>query len=59
LKWILANESGNGRNTNDLRETFYKLLSEEDQSKATELRFILLKGQILEQSIDAVGRIGS
>jgi len=59
LKWILANESGNVRNTNDVREIFYKLLSEEYQSKATELRFIPLKVQILEKSIDAFGRIGS
>ncbi len=59
LTWILAYQSGNGRNTNALRETFYKLLSEEYQSKASELGFIPLKGQILEKSIDAIGRIGN
>ena len=42
MTWILANESGDVRNTNALREFFYKLLSEEDQSKATELGLIPL-----------------
>ena len=58
LTWILAYQSGNGRNANALQETFYKLLSKEYQSKASELGFIPLKGEILKKSIDAVGKIG-
>ncbi len=59
LTWILAYKSGNGKNTQGLKETFYKLLSEEYQSKASQLGFIPLKGQILEKAIQAVGSIGS
>ena len=58
LTWILAYKSGNGKNTQGLKETFYKLLSEEYQSKASQLGFIPLKGQILEKAIQAVGSIG-
>jgi len=58
LTWILAYETGNGRNTKAIQDTFYKLLSDEYQSKAPALGFVPLKGEILKKSIDAVGRIG-
>ena len=58
LTWILAYETGNGRNTKAIQDTFYKLLSDEYQSKASALGFVPLKGEILKKSIDAVGRIG-
>ena len=59
LTWILAYETGNGRNTKAIQDMFYKLLSDEYQSKAPDLGFVPLKGEILEKSIQAVGRIGS
>ena len=58
LTWILAYEKGNGRNTKAIQDTFYKLLSDEYQLKASELGFIPLKGEILKKSIDAVGKLG-
>ncbi len=58
LTWILAYEKGNGRNTKAIQDTFYKLLSDEYQSKASALGFVSLKGEILKKSIEAVGRIG-
>ena len=58
LTWILAYETGNGKNTKAIQDTFYKLLSDEYQSKAPALGFVPLKGEILKKSIDAVGRIG-
>ena len=58
LTWILAYEKGNGRNTKAIQDTFYKLLSDEYQSKAPALGFVPLKGEILKKSMDAVGRIG-
>ena len=58
LTWILDYETGNGRNTKSIQDTFYKLLSDEYQSKAPALGFVPLKGEILKKSIDAVGRIG-
>ena len=58
LTWILAYETGNGRNTKAIQDMFYKLLSDEYQSKAPALGFVPLKGEILEKSIEAVGRIG-
>jgi phosphate transport system substrate-binding protein len=58
LTWILAYETGNGKNTKAIQDMFYKLLSDEYQSKAPALGFVPLKGQILEKSIEAVGRIG-
>ena len=58
LTWILAYETGNGRNTKAIQDTFYKLLSDEYQSKAPTLGFVPLKGEILKKSIDAVGKIG-
>ena len=58
LTWILAYETGNERNTEAIKNTFYTLLSDEYQSKAPALGFVPLKGEILKKSIDAVGRIG-
>ena len=58
LTWILAYETGNGKNTKAIQDMFYKLLSDEYQSKAPALGFVPLKGEILEKSIEAVGRIG-
>jgi len=58
LTWILAYETGNGRNTKAIQDTFYKLLSGEYQSKAPALGFVPLKGDILEKSRAAVKRIG-
>ena len=58
LTWILAYEKGNGSNTKAIQDTFYKLLSEEYQSKAPALGFVPLKEEFLKKSIDAVGRIG-
>ena len=54
LTWILAYETGNGRNTKAIQDTFYKLLSDEYQSKAPALGFVPLKGEILKKSIEAV-----
>jgi phosphate transport system substrate-binding protein len=58
LTWILAYETGNGRNTKAIQDTFYKLLSDEYQVKAPALGYVPLKGEILKKSIEAVGRIG-
>ncbi len=58
LTWILAYETGNGRNTEAIKDTFYTLLSDEYQSKAPALGFVPLEGEILQKSINAVGRIG-
>jgi len=58
LTWILAYETGNGRNTKAIQDTFYKLLSDEYQDKAPALGFVPLKGEIIKKSIEAVGRIG-
>jgi len=58
LTWILAYETGNGRNTKEIQDIFYKLLSDKYQSKAPNLGFVPLKGEILKKSIEAVGRIG-
>jgi len=58
LTWILAYKTGNGRNTKAIQDTFYKLLSDEYQSKAPPLGFVPLKGDILEKSITAFKKIG-
>jgi len=41
-----------------IQDTFYKLLSDENQDKSPALGFVPLKGEILKKSIEAVGRIG-
>ena len=58
LTWILAYKTGNGRNTKAIQDTFYKLLSDEFQDKASPLGFVPLKGDILEKSRAAVQKIG-
>ena len=58
LTWILAYEKGNCRNTNAIQDTFYKLLSDEYQDKASALGFVPLKGEILKKSRAAVKKIG-
>ena len=58
LTWILAYEKGNGRNTNAIQDTFYKLLSDEYQDKASALGFVPLKGEILNKSRADVKKIG-
>ena len=58
LTWILAYETGNGRNTKAIQDTFYKLLSDEYQDKASALGFVPLKGEILNKSRAAVKKIG-
>ncbi|ABV50423.1 ABC-type phosphate transport system, periplasmic component [Prochlorococcus marinus str. MIT 9215] len=57
LTWILAYETGNGRNTKAIQDTFYKLLSDEYQDKAPPLGFVPLKGDILEKSRSAIKKI--
>ena len=57
LTWILAYETGNGRNTKSIQESFLYLLSDKAQSKAPSLGFVPLKGDILTKSRNAVRRI--
>ena len=52
--WILAYETGNGRDTKAIQDTFYKLLSYEYQSKSSDLGFVHLKGEILKKSVAGV-----
>ena len=58
LTWILAYETGNGRNTKAIKQAFNTLLSDEYQDKAPSLGFVPLKGEILKKSRAAVKRIG-
>ena len=58
LTWVLAYETGNGRNTEAIKTTLSTLLSDEYQDKAPKLGFVPLKGEILEKSRAAVERIG-
>ena len=58
LTWILAYETGNGKNTDAIKTALSTLLSDEYQDKAPKLGFVPLKGDILEKSRDAVDRIG-
>ena len=59
LTWILAYQTGNGKNTEAIKTTLSKLLSDEYQGKASSLGFVPLKGDILEKSRNAVKNIGS
>ena len=59
LTWILAYETGNGRNTKAIKQAFNTLLSDEYQDKASSLGFIPLKGNILLKSRASVEKIGS
>ena len=58
LTWILAYETGNGKNTDAIKTALSTLLSDEYQDKASKLGFVPLKGNILEKSRAAVERIG-
>jgi len=58
LTWILAYETGNGRNTKAVQESLNYLLSDKAQAKAPSLGFVPLKGDILSKSRAAVKRIG-
>ena len=58
LTWILAYETGNGKNTDAIKTALSTLLSDEYQDKAPKLGFVPLKGDILEKSRAAVERIG-
>ena len=57
LTWILAYETGNGRNTEAIKSSLSRLLSDEYQDKAPKLGFVPLKGEILEKARDAVEKI--
>ena len=57
LTWVLAYETGNGKKTEAVKETFRKLLSTEYQEKASKLGYVPLRGDILEKSRSAVERI--
>ena len=58
LTWILAYETGNGRNTEAIKTSLSTLLSDEYQDKAPKLGFVPLKGEILEKARAAVDKIG-
>ena len=57
LTWILAYETGNGENTEAIKEMLSALLSDEYQAKAITLDFIPLKGDILERAREAINLI--
>ncbi|WP_320664674.1 phosphate ABC transporter substrate-binding protein PstS [Prochlorococcus sp. MIT 1223] len=57
LTWVLAYETGNGKNSNVLKEVFSTLLSKEYQDKASDLGYIPLEGKILSKSLNAINRI--
>ena len=59
LTWILAYETGNGKNTKAIQESINYLLSDKAQSKAPSLGFVPLKGDILYKSRAAINRIGN
>ncbi|GCE65271.1 phosphate ABC transporter substrate-binding protein PstS [cyanobiont of Ornithocercus magnificus] len=58
LTWVLAYETGNGKNADALRKTFSFMLSSEAQAYASALGFVPLKGEILNKARAAIGRIG-
>ena len=58
LTWILAYETGNGKNTEAIKTSLSTLLSDEYQDKAPKLGFVPLKGEILEKARTAVEKIG-
>ena len=58
LTWILAYETGNGKNTDAIKDSLNYLLSDKAQAKAPSLGFVPLKGDILSKSRAAVKRIG-
>ena len=58
LTWLLAYETGNGDKTDSLKEAFNYMLNDSSQSKAVELGFVPLKGDIIEKSRAAVEMVG-
>ena len=58
LTWVLAYETGNGRNTVAIQDSLNYLLSDKAQAKSPSLGFVPLKGDILAKSRAAVKRIG-
>ena len=54
LTWVLAYETGNGKKTEAVKDTFRTLLSTEYQEKASVLGYVPLRGDILEKSRAAV-----
>jgi len=58
LTWILAYETGNGKNTKAIQDSINYSLSDISQSMAPSLGFVPLKGDILSKSRAAVLRIG-
>ena len=57
LTWVLAYETGNGKKTEAVKDTFRKLLTDEYQEKASVLVYVPLRGDILEKSREAVEKI--
>tara|TARA_B100000579_G_scaffold382007_1_gene350917 strand:- start:320 stop:1291 length:972 start_codon:yes stop_codon:yes gene_type:complete len=57
LSWILAYETGNGKNIMAILETLNYLLSDTAQAKAPSLGFVPIKGEILSRSRAAIKRI--
>ena len=58
LTWLLAYKTGNGDKTDSLKEAFNYMLNDSSQSKAVELGFVPLKGDIIEKSRAAVEMVG-
>ena len=50
-------ETGNGKKTEAVKDTFRKLLTDEYQEKASVLGYVPLRGDILEKSREAVEKI--
>ena len=58
LTWVLAYKSGNGSNTQALRDVFNYMLSSQAQNAAPSLGFVPLKGDILAKARAAVAMVG-
>ena len=58
LTWVLAYKSGNGSNTQALRDVFNYMLSSQAQNAAPSLGFVPLKGDILAKAKAAVATVG-
>ena len=58
LTWILAYETGNGKNAKAIQDSINYSLSDKSQSMAPSLGFVPLKGDILSKSRAAVLSIG-
>ena len=58
LIWVLAYRSGNGSNTEAIRETIHFMLSRQAQNQVAELGWIPLNDEFLSKSRAAIERIG-